>query len=277
MVLKLEHILGSKNSISVLRFLTQKPNRAFGLTDLSQELNISKSNLIRVLRPLTQEKLVIELQSGRKKTVQINGEQRLIETLWKLFMQEKQMNLSSEYKNIIDLFFQKHQDEIEVFILFGSVSRGLAKKDSDIDLLIIGDKKLSGPILELPYRFELHNYTWKELEEKTDFVVLDCLINGIVYKGKVFKIIKELNAFPKSYLIYRLNKCKEYLTKSKSLKGESKKYFLNLAKVTLGEIKSILRNKKTIPKQNLKSEATFKNIAEIEQELAKEGENLWLI
>jgi len=187
------------------------------------------------------------------------------------------MNLSSEYKNIIDLFFQKHQDEIEVFILFGSVSRGLAKKDSDIDLLIIGDKKLSGPILELPYRFELHNYTWKELEEKTDFVVLDCLINGIVYKGKVFKIIKELNAFPKSYLIYRLNKCKEYLTKSKSLKGESKKYFLNLAKVTLGEIKSILRNKKTIPKQNLKSEATFKNIAEIEQELAKEGENLWLI
>lgn len=277
MVLKLEQVLGSKNSISVLRFLTLKPYRTFGLTKLSQELNISKSNLLRVLKPLIQERLAIELQSGRKKTIQINGEQRLVETLWKIFMQERQMRLPPEYKNIIDLFFQKHQDGIEVFILFGSVAQGLAKKGSDIDLLIIGDKKLSGPILDLPYRFEVHNYTWKELEEKTDFVVLDCLINGIVYKGEVFKIIKELKAFPKSYLIYRLNKSKEYLTKSKSLKGESKKYFLNLAKVTLGEIISLFLKKQVAPKHKIKSEATFKNITEIEQKLAKEGENLWLI
>ena len=276
MVLKLEQIFGSKNSINVLRPLTLYPYLSFGLTQLSEKLNISKSNILRVTKSLVEEKIVLEKRSGRKKTYQINSEHKLIKQLWNIFMIEKQSQLPAYFKNGVDLFYEQVKDKVEVFLLFGSVARGLAEEESDIDILIIGDKKLNGPVIELPYRFEVHNYTWKDLEKKTDFVVLESLMEGIWYKGEIFNIVKEIRLFSKTYLIYRLNKIREFLKKSKTLQGEAKKYYSRLAKVTFGEIDSILNGKKTQTKRKIKVEATFKNVHKIEEELAKEGENIWL-
>ncbi|MFH1275795.1 MAG: nucleotidyltransferase domain-containing protein, partial [Candidatus Woesearchaeota archaeon] len=274
---KLEQLMGSKNSINVLRHLTLYPYLSFGLTKLSEELKISKSNILRVTKPLIKEKIILEKQSARKKVYQINSEHNLTKELWKLFMVEKQSLLPAYFKNGIDLFYEKVKDSVEVFIVFGSVARSLATEDSDIDVLIIGDKKLHGPIIELPYRFEVHNYSWKDLENKTDFVVLESLMEGICYQGDIFKIIKELKLFSKNYLIYRLNKAKEFLKKGNKLDGEAKRYYLQLAQITLGEIYSVLKHKKTESKRDLKAEATFKNILKIEEELSKEGDNIWLI
>src|SRR3989338_5868013 len=162
MVLKLEQIVGSKNSISILRHLTLFPYRSFGLTQLSEELKISKSNVLRILVPLTEEKIVLERSGGRKKKYQVNSEHHFITELWKLFMVEKQSHLPAYFKNGIDIFYEKVKERIDVFILFGSVARGLAEEESDIDILVIGDKKLKGPVVELPYRFEVHNYSWQD-------------------------------------------------------------------------------------------------------------------
>jgi len=278
MVLKLEQILGSKNRVKILRYLTLKPYLSFGLTELSQTTNISKSNVLMVLRILKKENLIVEQKSGKKKLIRINSENELIKQLWKIFMVEKKTFLSPEFKNIVDLFFDKVKERVNVFILFGSVAQGLATKESDIDILIVGDKKLKGPILKyLPFRFEIHNYSWQDLKEKRDFVVLEALTNGIVYKGDLDSIIKELKFFPKVYLIYRLNKVKEFLTKTTKLKGKSKVYYQKLADVTLGEIESLLKKKEIIPKKKLKTKATFKKIKKLEQEIVKEGEQVWLI
>lgn len=277
MVLKLEQILGSKNSITILRYLILKPYLSFGLTELSQAVDISKSNVLRILIVLKKENLVIEQKSGKKKLIRINSENELVKQLWKIFMLERKAGLSPEFKNIIDLFFNKVKEKTEVFVLFGSVARGLATAESDIDILVVGDKELKGPILDyLPFRFEIHNYSRQDLKEKRDFVVLEALTNGITYTGELFNLIKELKFFPKTYLIYRLNKVKGFLNKAKRLKGKSKSYYQKLASITLGEIELLLEKKEVTPKGKLKIKATFKKIKKLEQRIAKEGEQIWL-
>lgn len=56
------------------------------------------------------------------------------------------MNLQERYKRPVDEFVKfaldKYKNEIEDIILFGSVARGEAKEESDIDILVItaGDR-----------------------------------------------------------------------------------------------------------------------------------------
>ena len=277
MVLKLEHLFGSKNGIAVLRHLVLRPYSPFGLTELAEALEISKSNILRVLKPLQEANLIVEQKAGRKKLLQINSEQEIVQQLWKIFMLEKKNAVVPEFKNILDLFFSKIKEKADVFILFGSVAQGLATKDSDIDIIIVGDTKISGPILDyLPFRFEVHNYSWKELQEKKDFVVLEALTNGIVYKGEIYNLIKELKLFPKSYLIYRLNKVKEFIQKERGSTGPAKKYYHTLANITWGEIESLLNKKGIQPKRFLKATVTQSRIEELERRIAQEGEAVWI-
>lgn len=277
MVLKLEQWLGSKNSITVLRHLVLRPYTFFGLTKMAETVEISKSNILRVLKPLQEANLIVEQKAGRKKLFQINSEQEIVQQMWKIFMLEKKSAVAPEFKNIIDLFFSKIKEKVDVFILFGSVARGLATKDSDIDIIIVGDTKISGPILDyLPFRFEVHNYSWKDLQEKKDFVVLESLTNGIIYKGEVYNLIKELKLFPKAYLIYRLNKVKEFMQKERESAGPAKKYYHTLANVTFGEIESLLNKKGIQPKRFLKAPVTLSRIEELERRIAQEGERVWI-
>lgn len=278
MVLKLEQLLGSKNCITLLRDLVLRPYLASGLTELSQITQISKSNLLRILLPLLNEKIVLKQFNGRKQVIRINSEHNLVKKLWDLFMLEKQASLPVEIKNALDQFYAKIKDKVRVFAVFGSVARGKEKPGSDVDILITGDESLAGPQISfLPIRFEVHNYTWKDLEDKKDLIILDCLTNGIVYKGDLFRIVKELKVFPKNYLLYRLDKCKEFLRKAQLLQGEARRYYSNLAKVSLGEIESLYKHGKVLSKSEIKTKATFKKITQLETELAREGESIWLI
>lgn len=278
MVLKLEQILGSKNCIALLRFLLSRPSANYGLTELSEITAISKSNLLRILRPLRQEKLVLEQKQGKKKLWQVNGEHQAVQQLWKLYMLERKLSLPAGLKNVIDLFFHQVQEKVTVFIVFGSVAQGLATKESDIDILVVGEKTLQGPWLKyLPYRLELHNYTFTELQEKKDFVVLEALTNGIAYKGEIFPLLKELKSFPKAYLLFRLQKVKEFLVKAAQSKGEIKRYYLELARVSCGELDALLRTKKLITKRKIKIVPTPAKIQYLEKAIAQEGDSIWLI
>jgi len=70
------------------------------------------------------------------------------------------MEIKEKYKEAIDEFvrraLEKYGDKIDSIILFGSVARGEAKEDSDIDILVVvvGDRfkmrrELSGIVLDV--------------------------------------------------------------------------------------------------------------------------------
>lgn len=45
-------------------------------------------------------------------------------------------------REFVKVALEKYEDKIEGIILFGSVARGKAKEDSDIDVLVVGDVSL---------------------------------------------------------------------------------------------------------------------------------------
>jgi len=284
MVLKREQFnlerIATKNTIKVLRFLTTKPYLSFGLTELSEDLKISKSNILRILPVLREGNLIIEQKSGKKKLFRINSERSIIKILWSLFMSERRYNLPTNFKNVVDLFYEQVKNDIELFILFGSVAQGLATEKSDVDICVVGGKEINARRFDfLPHRFEIHNYSWEDVKDLNDFVILDALLKGVVYKGDVFEIVANLKSFPKSYLIYRLEKAKEFFKKAELLENEANEYYKGIAKITLGEVESLLHRKSTIPKQEIVFEDINieAKIKILEEEIVREGERIWLI
>lgn len=281
MVLKLERFnlegLATRNTLKVLRHLVLQPYLSWGLTELSLELGISKSNLLRIFKVLRSQNILLEVKSKRKKLYRINSELPLIRNYHQLFMEEKRQNINPEFKNVLDLFYQQIKDEVQLFVLLGSVARGLESPQSDLDILLVPKKPLNIDKYQyLPRRLEVHQYRWEDIEDPVDLVVLEALLHGIVFKGNVFPIISNLRSFPKAYLIYRLEKAKEFEKKAQSLEGDARDYYLRLAKVTVGEVESLLRTGKTVPK----AEINIKNLPEtvkwIEDKLGQEGDRIWI-
>ncbi|MDP2766954.1 MAG: hypothetical protein Q8O41_05835 [Candidatus Methanoperedens sp.] len=63
------------------------------------------------------------------------------------------------------------------------------------------------------------------------------------------------------------------------LENEAKEYYKGIAKITLGEIESLLHRKSTIPKREIVVEDINieSKIKIIEEEIVREGERIWLI
>lgn len=282
MVLLLEQLnvedIATRNTIRILRLLVLKPYSSWGLSELSGELQIAKSNVFRIMKVLTDNNIVLAEKSDRKKLYRINYELNLVGILWKLFMEEKRQNITSDFHNVIDLLFHQVKDNVELFILFGSVAQGLATRKSDIDICVVPKDHIEIDKFDfLPYRFEVHEYKWEDITDPVDFVVLESLFNGIVFKGDILKIIASTRSFPKPYLIYRLEKSKEFLDKAKKLEGKARDYYENMAEITVGEVKSVLIKGKTTPKREIKVEDIYKEIKELEIQISHEGERIWLI
>ena len=56
------------------------------------------------------------------------------------------MQIQKKYREAVEEFvrrvLERYRDKIDSIILFGSVARGEAKEDSDIDILVVGDVSL---------------------------------------------------------------------------------------------------------------------------------------
>ena len=58
----------------------------------------------------------------------------------------KDIQIQKKYREAVEEFvrrvLERYRDKIDSIILFGSVARGEAKEDSDIDILVVGDVSL---------------------------------------------------------------------------------------------------------------------------------------
>lgn len=275
MVLKIEKLLGSKVIWKLLRVLLSRPVLGFSLGNLAEELSTSRASISRKLSILESEGLVFPRKIGGQKIYRVNTEKKLIRLVWSILMLERFENIPPKLRSTIELLFQQVKEKVDVFIIFGSVARGMYTPRSDIDVCVIGEGVREKRFDFLPYRFEIHSYSKDDFRGLTDFVVLDALMNGIVLRGEefVYDVLKDLKSFPKGYLLYRLDAVKKFRERAKTLRGEAKKYFENLAVVSLGEIESILKKRIVVGKREVKKTAS---IEEIEEMLAREGERIWL-
>jgi len=97
-------------------------------------------------------------------------------------------------------------DRVESIVVYGSVARGEAGKDSDIDVLIVGKaKEIRSKVSEIGYEVDYENnfetfitpiyYTTEELEHRTRVrspFIYEVLKEGVsLYDNGAFKRIRE--------------------------------------------------------------------------------------
>ncbi|MGQ9468806.1 MAG: nucleotidyltransferase domain-containing protein [Nitrososphaerales archaeon] len=122
--------------------LISSPRRGFLESELAKESGSSVSEINRQMSELVSTGLVMMKKVGKAKVYQINNKHFLYNPMKKLFT-----DLQDVYREIASklvLRLKKHKPR--AVILFGSLARGkirsdLVKEPSDIDVLVIADKK----------------------------------------------------------------------------------------------------------------------------------------
>lgn len=132
----MEKALGNKVSISILRTLIQYKGKIFTIRRLAQDAGVSHPSVSETVGDL--EKLgIVQIQPvGRSHQVSLNEKSYVLKKIIEpMFMAEKQT-----FDQVI-LILKKHLSTKKIMsaVVFGSVSRGQEKEDSDIDVFIISD------------------------------------------------------------------------------------------------------------------------------------------
>ncbi len=133
----IETILGKKNNIKVLRHLIKHKDWQFNITELSRDININKGILSRLIKALEKENVIKTNSKGKIKLFSINKENLFIrKIIIPLFEKE-----NGFYYAELTRFANAVKKEVISVIAYGSVVSGTIKLTSDIDILVVTNKK----------------------------------------------------------------------------------------------------------------------------------------
>lgn len=182
------HNMFNKNSqivIKVLGYFFMNPETRKHLHDLANVLKIDASNLSKKLKELEDEKLLESKLDGNRRIYFLNKNFPLIEEYKKIYIYKYgfENRIKGELKKI---------SGIDEAYIFGSFLRSDFNKNSDIDLLLIGNhssieviKVMSGLEEDFGREINVVNYSKKDFSEKKG---KDDFLNNI-FSNKVLKIL----------------------------------------------------------------------------------------
>ncbi|HID64673.1 MAG TPA: winged helix-turn-helix transcriptional regulator [Anaerolineae bacterium] len=129
----LEHVLGSKTKVAILRYLSLTGLELNG-RQIARAINISPPTVNRALAELVKEGVLTQRNVGRTYLYRLNDDNRLAaELVIPLFQKERDL-LKRALSEVLD-----DVPSILSAILYGSLVRGEEEPFSDVDLLIVAD------------------------------------------------------------------------------------------------------------------------------------------
>ncbi len=137
----IENLLGSKTKIKILRVLSEI-RTSYSLKSLKKETALSLGITHKAVEELAQENIVLKLKgTGKEKLYKFNSHHELAEPLFNIFKTEKTTQRNEVILlptwNRLEQFVAKNKEKANLILLFGSVARGDATVQSDIDLVVI--------------------------------------------------------------------------------------------------------------------------------------------
>lgn len=167
--------------LNVLRLFLENPTKEWNVREVARHAKIA---------PATASKL---LKKYQKKVILLHKKERILD-LYKA-------NLDSDSYRDLKVYYmiRKIRESglvaaLNVFygkptiILFGSSSFGMDTETSDVDLLIISEKKEDFPDykkFEKKLQKELQFFVVKDLEELRNKHLINSVLNGIVLQGEI--------------------------------------------------------------------------------------------
>lgn len=131
-------VIGSKASIRVLKALVRYRGKVFTIRELAKTAGLSHPEVSMVVKEL-ERRGVVKLQPvGRAHQVVLNEESYVLKSIVEPMIAAEGNTLNSLVSAIKPFFKEKGITSVAIF---GSVARGLEKRASDIDILIISADK----------------------------------------------------------------------------------------------------------------------------------------
>ncbi|KAF0134817.1 MAG: hypothetical protein FD145_385 [Candidatus Saganbacteria bacterium] len=179
--------LKSEVAQKVLNYFFLNPHESLYINELSRKLSLDKRNLIKKLRELEKEGLLISQPRGNLKLYSINNRFPLYKEYRNIVL--KTLGFEEKLKKIL-----KGIPGIEQAYIYGSYAENKMEAHSDIDLLVIGShrivvlqKNISQLQQELDREINVVNMDSKELlkrrKHKDPFILN-------IFKKKLIELIK---------------------------------------------------------------------------------------
>lgn len=180
----------AENKIFNTFFELKKPKLYYN--QIKEYSKLSHSSLQNALYKLLENKIISEEKTKSNKFYIIKNKKLFILRFSECALQ-KFNNLNLGVKNPLNIFLKNISQEIFSIILFGSASRKEEQKGSDIDLLIISNKKLNlenhkkEAEITSKYPISMFQCTIKQFIENKDPIIIQSRKTGFpIYKEQNF-------------------------------------------------------------------------------------------
>jgi uncharacterized protein len=183
----LKELFSSQIRILLLNIFLMNPDSEYYLRELAEKFNVSPRHISLELQNLKSIDLIKKRISGKQHYYSINKNNPIFHELQHIFI--KTIGL----KSVIENSLSKFSDLIKFAFIYGSIAKGDARADSDIDLMIIGDisgRKISSAMIksgnELNKEVNFNIFSFDEFSNRLKSN--DHFINSIYKESKLFII-----------------------------------------------------------------------------------------
>ncbi len=135
--------LFTKTQQKVLGLLFGKPDESFYTNEIMRRVAMGRGTVSRELERLVGAGIISITKEGNQNHYQANANNPVFQELVSIV--KKSFGVADEIKERL----KPLDDNIELAFIYGSVSKGLETKSSDIDLMLIGNDLSYGQVLEL--------------------------------------------------------------------------------------------------------------------------------
>ncbi|MGK0209353.1 MAG: putative nucleotidyltransferase [Patescibacteria group bacterium] len=158
-------------------------------SEISRKIGVPNRTVSRVLSRLVTLNLIRYLVEGKNKKYFLNADDERARLVLVCVEAYKSLLFIMEQKKVW-LKIHEVAQEVEC-VLFGSYAKGISTKDSDIDLLIIGERseKLNKIISQSSITIHVHYSSMKEFEKKLkqkNTLTIEILRDHVIFGGTAF-------------------------------------------------------------------------------------------
>ena len=125
----------------ILNLFYEDKKASLHLRDIARKTKLYPNSVTRFLNQLEEEGILTSKKDGNLKKYKIKKSEKL-NNIFSSFDIDKLNKLPLARRRAINYFLDKLQEKPLIVILFGSTAKETFRKDSDIDLLLIVNKKI---------------------------------------------------------------------------------------------------------------------------------------
>jgi len=168
-------------NINILKIFFEQPSNKFNVREVARLVKISPATASKKLQELAKISILKQEKERMLLFYRANLESDLYKDM-KAFYNIRKIKESGLLDELNKFYFKP------TVVFFGSASKGLDTETSDLDLLILSEKKAGFPQMEKfekKLRKSLQLFVFKTIKEIKNKELINSIINGVVLQGEL--------------------------------------------------------------------------------------------